>query len=119
MYLGVLFIVWIAAVASQYNYKMLLVAGGVYAFLLTQVLWVPSTRNFSDSLVEIQQQEKKTRVLVSSPFDYLVLKYYLEENRNLFFWDDDGARNMKNSPWLFFDKAHIVDGERLPEDYLI
>jgi len=112
MYLAIVFIVWIASLVSQINVRGYFITAGVYVILLTQVVWVSSNKYF-DNLAQIKEEAVNGRVVVKSPFEYLVLKYYLNDNRNLYFLDSS-QWNMRQGAWLFFDKKQIID--RLIED---
>lgn len=107
MYIAVVFVVWIGSIVSQWNFKAIIAAIVVYFILLTQVVWVNYNRHFTD-LDEINLATARTRVVVQSPFDYLVLKYYLGDNRNLYYLDDS-SNTMRNWPWPFFEKSQILD----------
>lgn len=107
MFLAIVFVVWIASVVSKFNIKTFAIAGLVYLFLLTQVIWVNTNRYF-DNIAEIETQAENNRIVVKSPFEYLVLKYYLKNDRNLYFLDSN-QWNMKQGPWLFFDRNQITN----------
>jgi len=108
MYLSIIFVVWIASVVSQMNIKGYAIAAAVYLVLLTQVIWVNSNTYFdSQSLTELDQKLEQNRVVVKSPFDYLVLKYYLNNYRNLYFLDSP-TWNMRNGLWPFFERSQII-----------
>ena len=108
MYLAIVFVVWISALVSQLNIKGYILAGLLYLVLLTQVVWVNTNTYFSsERLTELDNSLDDRRVVVKSPFDYLVLKYYLNNYRNLYFLDSNNW-NMRNGPWLFFEKSQII-----------
>lgn len=107
MFLAIIFIVWISSIVSTLNFKPFILAALVYLFLLTQIVWVNSNTNF-ENIPELEKFAEDKRILVKSPFDYLVLKYYLNDNRNLFFLDSE-YWHMKETPWPFFHRSQITD----------
>lgn len=105
-FLGVVYITWISIYLSNINSKKLVSLGLVYLLLLSQVTWVNSNKRFN--LSEIKAQIESNRVVTQTPFDYTVLKYYLDNNRNLYFLDSSEWQ-MKKTPWPFFKKSQIID----------
>lgn len=112
--LGVVFIVWISVLIATLSFKKILLVMAIFVALLTQVIWKDTSREFN--ITEINAKILENRVLVNSPFDYLVLNYYLNGNKNLFLYDPES--NMINNPWAFYTREQIVT-EKVEGDFMI
>lgn len=108
IFLSVVFIVWIGIYVSRQDLKFIITSAAIYLLLLTQLNWANSNKVFNNIEELRAGAESSRRVVVESPFDYLVLKYYLNDHRNLYFLDSD-YWHIQETPWPFFRKSQITD----------
>lgn len=108
IFLSVVFVVWVGVYVSRQDLKFIITSAVIYLLLLTQLNWVNSNKVFNNIEELRAGADSSRRIVVESPFDYLVLKYYLNDHRNLYFLDSD-YWHMKETPWSFFRRSQITD----------
>lgn len=114
-FLGVVLVIWIASLFEKANWKFIIAIVAIYLFLLTQVHWSNSSRQFD--LVQLNQVIQNQRVVSVSPFNFLVLKYYTNNHPNLYFLDNEHF-HMSENYWPYFDIDEVIE-ETKPGDFIV
>lgn len=104
MPLAVVWVIWLGAVCSQLNLKTLFVLLFAFCILHLNIDWVNSNKDYKALTNQVLKSEN--RVVFKSHFDYLVVKYYLKDRKEIYFSDED----FKDSKLLpFFEEEFMVE----------
>jgi len=103
--LAVLFVVWLGASIGSFKLRPLGAFLIIYIFLLTQVQWVNYIKDYG-AIADMVIKEDR-RVVFTSTFDFLSMKYYMNNRKEIYFLDT-AEINMKSGLWPYFDQDEIL-----------